>query len=112
MATRKKPVNPDAPVEPIRVEAKGTNAVLHLEGVVGVMQAKRLQQLAIKLAGSDRAVKVRCEHLQHLDCASVQVLLALHETLKGKGAGITIQNMPDSVHQTLRIAGLASAFQA
>ena len=32
------------PPEPIRIEARGAGAVLHLAGVVGVAQAKRLQQ--------------------------------------------------------------------
>jgi anti-anti-sigma factor len=109
MAIRKRAAKPEAAREPIRVEAKGDNAVLHLEGIVGVAQAKRLQQLALKLSGSGRKVSVRCEHLQHLDCAAVQVLLALHETLKANGAGMAVQNMPDSVQQTLRSAGLAGA---
>ena len=110
MATRSRTVKPEEPVEPVRVKAHGSKTELHLEGVVGVTQAKRLQQLAIKLAASGRGVTVRCEHLQHIDCASVQVLLALHETLSAKGIEMKIQNMPDSVHQTLRTAGLASAF--
>ncbi len=110
MATRSKIVQSQEPVEPIRVEAHGSKAELHLEGVVGVTQARRLQQLALELAASGRGVSVRCEHLQHIDCAGVQVLLALHETLSGMGVGMEIQNMPDSVHRTLRTAGLASAF--
>jgi anti-anti-sigma factor len=110
MATRNPIIQPHEPVEPIRVEALGTYVVLHLEGIVGVQQAKRLQQLAVNLADSGRGVTVRCEHLQHVDCAGVQVLLALHETLTGKGVEMRIQNMPESVHQTLRTAGLASAF--
>jgi anti-anti-sigma factor len=109
MATQKKSTEPEAPADPIRIETRAKNAVLHLEGVVGVQQAKRLQQLAIEVAGSGRAVSVECARLQQLDCASVQVLLALHETLKGKGTGMKIQNMPDSVNQTLRTVGLASA---
>ena len=110
MAAQDKNAQSQEPVEPIRIEARGSEAELHLEGIVGVTQAKRLQQMALKLAASGQCVKVRCEHLQHIDCAGVQVLLALHETLAGKGVEMKIQNMPDSVHQTLRTAGLASAF--
>jgi anti-anti-sigma factor len=110
MATQKKAAKPQAPAEPIRIEARGAKSVFHLEGVVGVREAKRLQQMAIELAGSGRAVTVQCEHLQQLDCASVQVLLALRETLKRKNTGMELKNMPDSVHQTLRTVGLASAF--
>lgn len=32
------------PPEPIRIAARGVSAVFHLEGVIGVAQAKRLQQ--------------------------------------------------------------------
>ena len=110
MPMRGKSAEPQQPVEPIRVETLGTNLVLHLEGVVGVTQAKRLQELAMQLANSGRSVSVRCEHLQHIDCAGLQVLLALHEALKGRGASLRVLNMPDSVQQTLRTAGLASAF--
>ncbi len=110
MAIRKKAAAPAEPAEPVRVEVKGANAVLYLEGAVGIAQSKRLQALALKLASSGKQVHVRCEHLQYLDCAAVQVLLALNETLKSKGTGITVQNLPDSVQQTLRNAGLAAAF--
>ena len=110
MATRRKTTRPEAPAEPVRVEAKGQDVVLHLEGVVGVAQARRLHEVAVKLADSGRAVSVRCEHLQYLDCAAVQVLLVLHETLKSKGAGLAMQNLPDSAQLTLRHAGLACAF--
>jgi anti-anti-sigma factor len=110
MASQKNAAEPEVRAEPIRIEVLGESAVLHLEGVVGVMQSKRLQRMAIELAGAGRGVTVQCEHLQQFDCASVQVLLALHETLKGKGIGMKMENMPDSVFQTLRTVGLASAF--
>jgi len=110
MATRKKSEAAAVPAEPIRVEARDGHAVLYLEGPVGIAQVRRLQQLALRLAQADGDISVRCEHLQYLDCASVQVLLALHETLKRKGVGMSVQNVPDSVQQTLRTAGLAAAF--
>ena len=95
--------------EPLRVETRGAAAQLHLEGIVGIQQAKRLHQLALKLASAGRPVSVRCEHVQHIDGAGVQVLLALHETLRAKGVALDVQNLPESVQQTLRTAGLASA---
>jgi anti-anti-sigma factor len=101
---------PAATPDPIRVSSKGGETVLHLEGVVGVAQARRLHQLAARLGAAGRPVSVRCEHLHHLDCAAVQVLLALHETLRTNGAGLRMQHLPDSVQRTLRVAGLASVF--
>jgi anti-anti-sigma factor len=78
--------------------------------VVGIKQARRLKELALDLARSGSGIHIHCEHLHHLDCAGVQVLLALRETLKRKDIGMELKNMPDSVHQTLRTVGLASAF--
>lgn len=110
MATREPAARPEEAVEPIRIDTQGEQDVLHLEGVVGVMQAKRLQQVALQLAGSGHAVSVRCEHLQYLDCAGAQILLALRESLERKQVRMTLVNLPDSIHQTLLTAGLASAF--
>ena len=110
MAARRKPVKPEAPPEPVRFETSGDRAVLHLEGVVGVAQAKRLHALALKLAGAGQTVDVRCEHLQYLDCAAAQVLLALSQSLRSRGAELAVRHLPDSVQQTLRHAGLAAAF--
>jgi anti-anti-sigma factor len=110
MATSQKSEMSQEAQEPVRIETSGSETLLHMEGVVGVSQAKRLHQLALSLAEAGKAVSVRCEHLQHLDCASVQVLLGLSETLRSKGTGLSMVNLPDSVQQTLRTAGLASAF--
>jgi len=110
VAAAKNAVSAAVPAEPVRVEVQGERTLLHLEGVVGVMQARKLHALAVELADSGREVAIRCEHLQHMDCAAVQVLLALNETLKAKGTRATVENMPDSVQRTLGFAGLASAF--
>lgn len=96
--------------EPIRAEASGELRILHLEGQVGVASARRLLEIARRLGKEGRDVSVRCEHLTHLDCAAVQVLLALNETLKGQGASLKLSNLPDSVQQTMRVAGLADAW--
>lgn len=96
--------------EPIRAEASGGLRLLHLEGQVTVASASRLLEVARRLGKEGREVAVRCEHLTHLDCAGVQVLLALNETLRGQGARLTLQNLPESVQQALRVAGLADAW--
>ena len=77
MAARRKPVKPEAPPEPVRVETSGDRAVLHLEGVVGVAQAKLLHALALKRAGAGQTVVVPWGHLEYLGCAAARVLLAL-----------------------------------
>ena len=110
MAAGKEAATPGAPPEPVRVEVDGGRTVFHLEGVVGVRQAKRLLAPSVMLAGTGGTAEVRCEHLQHPDCAAVQVLPAFFDTPRSNGAEIAVQNLPDSVQQTLRNAGLVSAF--
>ncbi len=110
MATPGAEGNPAEPLEPIRIEVRDEQDVLHLEGVVTVPQAKRLRQLALELAGSGRGVSVQCEKLNYLDCAAVQILLALRDSLSRKSVPMTIVNLPESIRETLRIAGLAAAF--
>lgn len=110
MATPGAQAKPAEPHEPLRIEIQNDQAVLHLEGVVTVPQAKRLRQLALELAGSGRGVSVQCEKLNYLDCAALQILLALRDALARKSASMTIMNLPESIRETLRTAGLAAAF--
>lgn len=96
--------------DPVRAEAAGDRRLLHLEGRVTVAQARRLLEVAPPRLGKEgRGVHVRCEHLTHLDCAGIQVLLGLNETLRGQGA-LSLENVPESIQQTLRIAGLSDAW--
>lgn len=96
--------------DPVRAEAAGDRRLLHLEGRVTVAQARRLLEVARRLGKEGRDVHVRCEHLTHLDCAGIQVLLGLNETLRGQGAALSLENVPESIQQTLRIAGLSDAW--
>lgn len=95
---------------PIRVEVAGDARLLHLAGHVTVAHAKDFLELARGLGKEGRNVSVRCEHLTHLDCAGVQVLLALNETLKGQGAALSLNHVPESIQQTMRIAGLSEVW--
>jgi len=107
MASRQKAVEPPAP---LRIERSGGRVNLHLEGVVSVAFAGRMLEAARDVAAEPAPTSVHCEHLQHIDCAGVQVLLSLHEVLRTKGFGLALTNVPDSVAQTLRVAGLSNAF--
>lgn len=98
------------PAGPVRAEVRDDGAVLHLEGVVGVAHARKLREAALEVAAAHGPVALRCEHLQHLDCAAAQVLVALAAQLKSEGTELRVQNLPASVQQTLKVAGLASAF--
>lgn len=105
--TRKKP---ELPLEALRIESTPSAQVLHLEGSVGVAQARKVHDLALQLAQTGKAVEVRAEHLRHVDCAAVQVLSALHETLRSQGTPWTVANLPDSVKDTLNTAGFTAEF--
>lgn len=115
MASRKKPrptgVVPErAAPGPIRVERDDDGARIHLEGAIGVPLARQLHAAAREVAESAGPVRIHSERLGYLDCAAVQVLLALNETLTSRGSRLTMTGVPDSVVQTLRSAGLAGAF--
>lgn len=104
MAKAKKTTTPID--RPVTVRTTATERVLCLQGVVGVAQAKLLHACALELATPGPAVVIHAEHVRHLDCAAVQVLLALRDALKRLGVDFTCATLPASVTETLAIAGL------
>ena len=102
--TRKPPV----PVElPVAVENHPTQRVLTLQGTVGVAQARTLHACALALATPGPRIVVQAQHVRHLDCAAVQVLLALQAESLRIGVEFSCPTLPSSVQETLRHAGLA-----
>lgn len=95
-----------APALPFRVEKSPDGGHLVLEGIVGAAQAAALRETARELAATGRPVKVDVSGLRHVDCAGVQVLLALDETLRRQGQSLVLVSVPGSVGATLRNAGL------
>lgn len=95
------------PAGPFRIDKTPDGSHLVLEGVVGASQAHALQAAARELAGSGEPVRVEAAGLQHMDCAGVQVLLALDETLRQQGRSLVLVSVPPGVSATFRNAGLA-----
>lgn len=101
--------NPAAPA-PIRVEKRPEGRHLVLEGVVGAAQARSLVEAARGLAAEPGPITVDMSALSHLDCAGVQVLLALVETQTRNDSVLRFESVSDSVAATFRNAGLGHLF--
>ena len=96
-----------APVEaPVAIENHPTLRVLRLQGTVGVAFARTLHACALELATPGPAVVVRAEHVRHLDCAAIQILLTLQAELQRIGVEFSCPALPSSVQDTLGHAGL------
>ena len=93
---------------PVRITRSEEGAQLVLEGNVGAAHARALQQAARELASSNAPVRVDLQGLRHIDCAGVQVLLALDETIRRQGQAISFESVPPGVQTTFRNAGLGS----
>ena len=91
---------------PIRIDKTGDGSHLVLEGIVGAAHSRALQLMARELGDTRLPVRVDLAGLRHLDCAGVQVLLALDETLRQHGQSLALESVPESVCTTFRNAGL------
>ncbi len=89
-----------------RIERAGGDSRVALEGVVGAARAHALQDAANALAAAKGGVRIDLSGLRHLDCAGVQVLLALDAALKGQRRTLTLESVPEAVRATFRNAGL------
>jgi anti-anti-sigma factor len=96
------------PAGPIRIVNAADGRHLVLEGNVGAAHARALQEVARELAGAAGPVRVDLGELRHIDCAGIQVLLALDETFRQHGQAFTLESVPPGVQATFRNAGLDS----
>jgi anti-anti-sigma factor len=99
-------VKPAATASPFRIVKEADCSHLVLEGDVGAAHARALQELARELADARLPVRVDLGHLRHFDCAGVQVLLALDETLRQQGQTLALESVPEGAQATFRNAGL------
>jgi anti-anti-sigma factor len=83
--------------------------VLKLAGDVTVYQAAELHQAALGLAQQATDLQVQCEEVQSLDCATIQILMALQETLAAQGKTFQLTGASAELQQTLTLAGMALA---
>jgi len=90
----------------VRPEDKGRQQ-LKLAGDVTVFHAAELHQASLGLVQHDADVDVHCQEVQSIDCAAIQVLLALQEAMAGRGRAIRLLNPSAELRETLVLAGLA-----
>jgi anti-anti-sigma factor len=88
------------------IDQRGDRGHLVLEGIVGAARAQALLAAARELADARRPVTIDLSGLRHVDCAGIQVLLALDETLRQQGQSLVLESVSESVSTTFRNAGL------
>ncbi len=99
-------------VQPIRVEEADGGRHLHLEGRIGVAQARRLREAALPLLEGGGPVTLHLARTEYLDGAALQILLALREGLAARDRDLRVVSMPPSIDETLRAVGLGGALSA
>jgi anti-anti-sigma factor len=80
---------------------------LKLAGDVTVFQAAELHQASLALAQHDADLDVHCEEVLSMDCAAIQVLLALKEAMTGQGRTFRLLEPSEELQKTFVLAGLA-----
>ena len=95
----------DQPAITIEQESAGHFA-LELAGELTPLHAAEFQQAVLPISQDAAEVVVRCEELQSLDLASLQILLALGETLTARQASLRWSGLAPTVVATIDLAGL------
>jgi len=83
--------------------------VLKLAGDVTVYQAAELHQTALGLTQQAADLQVQCDEVQSLDCATIQILMALQEAVAAGGKTFQLTGASAELQQTLAWAGMPVA---
>lgn len=81
---------------------------LRLGGRLTVASAARLYDAARAVAASGLNVRVCCGGVEHLDVSVLQILLCLGRDLARDGRQCGVADVPESVGELFRLAGLGS----
>jgi anti-anti-sigma factor len=90
----------------IAVAEKEGRPLLTLEGTVDILAVQDLMQAARGLSERGEDTLVCCEKVRHLDCAALQLLLALKKALGLKGKKIEILAKSTKVERLFEWAAL------
>jgi anti-anti-sigma regulatory factor len=96
----------------LRTEADdsgGTDAELVLAGRAELVDAATLRERALAVSAAGGHVIVQCGELETIDYASLQVLGALHETLRRSGRSMVVMNIPPSLAPSFGWMGLETS---
>lgn len=91
---------------------QGRDWQLVLEGVVDVSTAASLQRALLPILERPANVTVECEHLERVDAAALQLLLALQQELQPHGHALRLHHGSSQLQDQLDLAGVAQAFAA
>ncbi|MDY3552884.1 STAS domain-containing protein [Gemmata sp. JC717] len=98
-----------AGASPVRVtdDERPGWARLVLAGRVTVADAHPLHAAAREALARGTNVAVRCDEVEHLDAAAIQVLLCLSREVRRAGRQLVVGGVPGPITEYLRLAGLA-----
>jgi anti-anti-sigma factor len=101
---------PLSDTSPITVQQRSEGrSELKLEGDLSVFQSAELHRTAMQLLEQGRDVAVDCTDVSSLDCAAVQVLLALREGLAAQGKALEFTVLSPATREALVLSGLLQA---
>jgi anti-anti-sigma factor len=79
---------------------------LELAGDINVFLAAELHRCCVKVSEGASSVEVDCNRITSLDVATIQILLALKDTLVARGGMMSISGLSAEVAETTHLAGL------
>jgi anti-anti-sigma factor len=91
---------------PVIVTQRDGKPLLTLRGTIDIFAVQELANAVCDLDERGEETLICCENVQHLDCAALQLLLALKKALAGKGKNIEIVAKSPQVERLLEWAAL------
>jgi len=82
---------------------------IRLTGEIGPTHAAELHRMAVQLAEQDQNVVVDCEPLESLDLSSLQILIALRESLASQNKTMRFAELSAEVSEMISLAGLRAS---
>lgn len=79
---------------------------LKLTGDLTVFSATEMHRTAVQLVEQGQDLAVDCDGVDSVDCAAVQILLALKEALAAQGKSLQFTRLSDAVRNSLALSGL------
>jgi anti-anti-sigma factor len=92
---------------PVVLTEKEGKPLLTLQGSIDIFAAQELAHVARGILERGEETLVSCKNLHHLDCAGVQLLLALKKALVAKGKNIQIIEKSPQVERLLEWTALS-----
>jgi anti-anti-sigma regulatory factor len=86
------------------------HVLVTLRGTLGIAEAGPLRLALLEALGHEQPVRIDCTALDHLDCASAQVVLSFASALERRALSVEWSPLPDGPREYLALAGLLDHF--